>query len=349
LIELVLARALYRCGDYEGIGKKILSEYAHDLRGHYSRHAYAVLKERKYTQERSKPKYAGYLFAHVMKHDYGRLYYSISRDGLHWKLLNDGKRILDDEYYGHPDICRGHDGRFYLLGGGNPEISIWGSENLVSWSKLRDYDPDVPNACGLKPNKKHHGAPKCFYDIATGQYLISWHNPFSKPSPSEPEKVWRSMRTFYTISKDMVHFSKPKRLFDFDFATIDVIIRRERNKYYAFLKDERWADFSCLTGKSIRMSGSENLVGPYSKPLSSITPNWREAPTLIPKLDGTGWYLYYEEYPGISYGCSTAKTLTGPWYNLYWKEYEIPEGVRHGGMIGITEEEYHVLIDAYGK
>jgi len=43
LSELVLARALYRCGDYEGLGEKLLRQYARDLRGHYSRHAYAVL------------------------------------------------------------------------------------------------------------------------------------------------------------------------------------------------------------------------------------------------------------------------------------------------------------------
>ena len=45
LRELILARALYRCGDYKGIGKTILTEYAHDLRGHYARHARDVLKE----------------------------------------------------------------------------------------------------------------------------------------------------------------------------------------------------------------------------------------------------------------------------------------------------------------
>jgi len=43
LRELILARALYRCGDYQGLGEKILKQYARDLRGHYSRHAKAVL------------------------------------------------------------------------------------------------------------------------------------------------------------------------------------------------------------------------------------------------------------------------------------------------------------------
>jgi flavin-dependent dehydrogenase len=45
LRELMLARALYRCGDYEGLGEKILKEYARDLRGHYARHAQDILKK----------------------------------------------------------------------------------------------------------------------------------------------------------------------------------------------------------------------------------------------------------------------------------------------------------------
>jgi hypothetical protein len=46
LRELVLARALYRCGDYQGLGQKILRQYAEDLRGHLARHAQAVLAEK---------------------------------------------------------------------------------------------------------------------------------------------------------------------------------------------------------------------------------------------------------------------------------------------------------------
>ncbi len=45
LRELILARALYRCGDYEGIAKKTLEAYSNDLRGHYAIHARAVLAE----------------------------------------------------------------------------------------------------------------------------------------------------------------------------------------------------------------------------------------------------------------------------------------------------------------
>ncbi|MFO7904618.1 MAG: FAD-dependent oxidoreductase [Pirellulaceae bacterium] len=43
LREIVLARALYRCGDYQGLGEEILREYRHDIRGLFARHAEAVL------------------------------------------------------------------------------------------------------------------------------------------------------------------------------------------------------------------------------------------------------------------------------------------------------------------
>lgn len=41
--ELILARTLYRCGDWQGLGEKTLRQYAQDLRGHFARHAQAVL------------------------------------------------------------------------------------------------------------------------------------------------------------------------------------------------------------------------------------------------------------------------------------------------------------------
>ncbi len=44
LRELILGRALYKCGDFNGTGNQILNEYSKDLRGHYYRHASGVLK-----------------------------------------------------------------------------------------------------------------------------------------------------------------------------------------------------------------------------------------------------------------------------------------------------------------
>ena len=44
LRELILGRALYKCGDLNGVGHQILHEYSKDLRGHYYRHSSGVLQ-----------------------------------------------------------------------------------------------------------------------------------------------------------------------------------------------------------------------------------------------------------------------------------------------------------------
>jgi len=45
LKEIFLARALYRCGDKNGLGKRILTNYAKGLNGIYAAHAWGVLNE----------------------------------------------------------------------------------------------------------------------------------------------------------------------------------------------------------------------------------------------------------------------------------------------------------------
>ncbi len=41
------------------------------------------------------PEFTGYLFAHMTHENYGRLYYSLSRDGKEWQSLNGGEIVLD--------------------------------------------------------------------------------------------------------------------------------------------------------------------------------------------------------------------------------------------------------------
>ena len=76
----------------------------------------------------------GYLFAHMTNANYGKLYYAVSRDGINWETLNKG-RIINSAYIGHPDICQGHDGAFYMIAV-NP-LALWRSENLVTWTSTQ--------------------------------------------------------------------------------------------------------------------------------------------------------------------------------------------------------------------
>lgn len=299
---------------------------------------------------RPKPAIAGYLFAHMTKADYGRLHYSLSTNGLHWQRLNGGRRILGDEYWGHPDICRGHDGRFYLAGNIRPNdgLALWVSADLVNWAKLRELRLDVSRVPGYRDNSGNHGAPKIFFDDAMHTYLITWHTSRNRRHPLDTEAYWRGQRTLFITSKDLETFSVPQRLFPWEMATIDVIVRREDDRYFAFLKDEAMPAFAWPTGKSIRVATAPGLTGPWSKPGPSISPNFREAPTLIPRPDGLGWYLYTEQYPGVQYTLATAPTLDGPWHGAYIGDYSVPPDARHGCMIPLGQAEFDALLTAYG-
>jgi len=199
-------------------------------------------------------KYEAYLFAHMLHGDYGRLYYSVSLDGLHWRMLNGGKRV-SEEYRGHADICQGHDRRFYLVGNRSddqPDINFWVSHDLITWKKYSDYVPDLKHVPEYPKALDRIGAPKLFFDPASSQYLLTWHTAHDLGPTDLPEPYWASQRTLLATSKDLRTFSQPPRkLFPWDMATIDTIIRKEGDYYYAILKDERYPTLEWSTGKTI--------------------------------------------------------------------------------------------------
>jgi hypothetical protein len=143
-------------------------------------------------------------------------------------------------------------------------------------------------------------------------------------------------------------------MFPWDMATIDVIFRPQGEAFYAIIKDERYPTLDWPTGKTIRICRADHLLGPYSEPGSPVSPNFREAPTLIPSPNGKAWYLYYEQYPGVAYGLSVASTLDGPWFQVAgnqrpeWNKYQVPPGVRHGSMLPISRKQYDALVRTFG-
>lgn len=97
------------------------------------------------------------------------------------------------------------------------------------------------------------GAPKVFYDQSTSQYLLTWHTTHALEDTDLPEPYWAGQRTLYATSKDLKTFSDPPRkLFQWELATIDAIVRRIGDRYYAVIEDERYPSLEWPTGKTIR-------------------------------------------------------------------------------------------------
>jgi len=295
-----------------------------------------------------------YLFAHMTKEDYGRLYYSVSTNGRHWTLLNGGRRVMGDDYLGHPEIARGPDGTYWLVGvrpRENPGVIFWQSRDLIAWTRGPGIDGPRFDVGERKGGPPYLGAPKLFHDAATGLYYLTWHAARRDLPPNVIHGVnearWSDMRTFVMTSPDLQTWTTARPLFHYDLATIDVIIRREGDRYYAIIKDEHYPTFDHPTGKSIRLAHANHPLGPWSEPGPSVSPNYHEAPTLIPRADGPGWLLYHEQYPGIQYKISTARTLAGPWYQEWINTYKVPPVARHGVMLPISCAEHDALVTAF--
>ena len=159
----------------------------------------------------------GYLFVHMTDQNYGRMFYSVSRDGLVWETLNGGKVILET-YLGHPTLTRGGDGKYYMIGvstGQTPHYPVlWFSDDLVVWGH-RDLSPDIfdVSAFNYKNDTYYYGAPKVWYDSASGRYIITWHAGITGVDNAQEE--WESKRTFYILTEDFETFTPADRLFDF--------------------------------------------------------------------------------------------------------------------------------------
>lgn len=325
----------------------------------------------------------GYLFAHMTDANYGRLYYAISRDGISWKALNKGNLILS-QYYGHPDLCEGPDifgdapRRWYMIGitpgVRNEFLVLWHSTDLVFWQRMvLDEEQFEVEHLGLMNEFAWFGAPKMFYDEASGQFIITWHigqynqriDEMRKngASWSEIEPVdrlnWANMRTCYTLTKDFVTFTRTKKLFaapdaaddasyftgtDENMGTIDVIIRKYDGKYYAIVKDERWQEQVPETYKTVRVASSDNLLGPYTNPGPSISPHWREAPCILRTPEGK-FRLYYEAYTKGVYEMREADAIEGPWRDVALSG--VPFKARHGCVVWVDEQTYQGLMNAY--
>lgn len=296
----------------------------------------------------------GYLFAHTgTGSKYYRLFYAVSRDGIKWTALKRGESPMST-YYGFPYIVQDSKGTYWLIGtstGAKPHFPIvWYSSDLITWKHK-----DLPSSIMALPEEyendtNSYGAMKLFYDPVSDQFMISWH---AGEAALSGNAYWESMRTFYILTKDFQTFTPAKKLFSFtgsdeNMAQIDASVHYTGGKYYAVIKDERWPA-SASTGKTVRISVSESLTGPWTNPGGSITPSWREAPTLVQSPDGAYWYLYVEDYTVHQYELyrSTSITNGAQWEKVTEMTPPPGDNCRHGCIIHVDEAIYQKLLKTY--
>ena len=299
----------------------------------------------------------GYLFVHFIgeQENGEQVYFSVSRDGLHWRDLNGGKPVLrsslgdggvrDPFLVRHPqtgvyhliatDLCihkrqDWHSAEF----AGSRSLVVWDSADLIHWSAPRLCPVGVEEAGCV-------WAPESVFDEEKEQFFVFWASMAKLPGDTKAKQ-----RIYGAFTPDFVSFSKPFVYAEAENHLIDMTIVRDGDWYYRFTKDE--------TTKTIRLDRVRTLIGSPAEPIHATpldTLYGVEGPECYPLPDGR-WCLIVDQFhKRLGYLPLTTRCLSAGQFEVVPPDaYSFGQTKkRHGGVILITEEELARLSQAFAS
>ncbi|NLY43198.1 MAG: family 43 glycosylhydrolase, partial [Clostridiaceae bacterium] len=281
-----------------------------------------------------------------------QIYFATSKDGLHWKELNDGNPVLTskvgDKGVRDPYIMRSPEGdKFYMIAtdlriyngagwgaaqtAGSKSIVVWESTDLVNWSEERLVKVARDDAgCTW--------APEFVYDEKTGEYLVFWASKVGEDNYRKHRIYAAKTRDFYTFTEPFVYLERPQDV-------IDLTIIKHDGYYYRFSKDE--------VNKNIIVDRSDQLLGkPFERVSAPVVESQAgvEGPAIFKFIGENKWCLLLDNYGGIGYYPLVSTDLaSGVFRRLDPSEYSLPSSPRHGTVIQITQEEYDALMAKWNR
>lgn len=306
-----------------------------------------------------------YLFAHFKEKitpDGEQVYFSVSKDGFNWEMLNGGNPILQSTMgeCGCRDIevVRLVTGGFVILTTdlcvvhrmdenynidwidinrhGSKKLNLWRSEDLIHFSPQEQiYFGRDDFGCLW--------APEVIYDDKNEEYLIHWGSMVK-------ETDYRHMSIYCCVTKDFRTFSYPKVFFDKDTEILDSHIVKHGDTYHLFYKN--------ANNPSMNMHAfSRDLYGPYEhdaeleKYMESLgNAGSYEGPTSYVLPDGR-WCLMLDffgcEKEKMGYVPFVASAVGKSDFKMDKESFSFPYGFKHGKVLEINMEEYSLLKEHY--
>lgn len=302
--------------------------------------------------------YQGYLFCYFtgQEEDFAdeQVYFAVSRDGLRWQDLNDGKPILRSSIgeggVRDPFLLRVEKEEKYVILAtdlqiakgidwetashkGSTKIICWESKDMVHWSEPYFFDTKVEGAgCAW--------APEAIYDEENENYMVFWA---AMTAGNDGKKY----KIYCSTTEDFHHFTSPRIYMEREKDIIDTTMVWNEGKYYRFSKDERSQIILMEKGEDLR---NGTFVPVKSELLGSL--KGVEGPAVFQFIGEKKWCLLVDHYrEGKGYIPLVTEDLdSGIFTRLPEPEYDF--GVnkkRHGSVIYLTEEEINRLENYYGK
>lgn len=300
--------------------------------------------------------YTGYLFVHFIgeQKDGEQIYFSISRDGLHWEDLNKGKPMLysaiGEAGARDPFLIRSpwkEEGKpaYFLIATdlrieagkgwniaqyqGSRNILVWESNDLIHWNGPMAHEIGVEGAGCV-------WAPEAIYDKEKDAIMVFWASMVKNSGEKEAKQ-----RIYMSYTKDFRTFTPPVVYLERENHVIDTTIIKAKEGYYRYSKDE--------TTKRIRVDFSKSLqADSFTEIFSSVLDGLQgvEGPEIFKFNGREEWCLIVDRFAeGKGYLPLITKDLSkGEFRILEENEFFLGETKkRHGGILNITEDEYQRL------
>lgn len=306
-----------------------------------------------------------YIFVHFREKttvDGEQVYFSVSKDGYNFEMLNSGKPILtcDKGEGGCRDIelVRMQDGSFVIIAtdlcivnriekdgsldwgkinrSGSKCFSVWRTKDLVNFSEQEIIHMGRDDFGCL-------WAPEVYYEKDTDEFFIHWGSTVQ-------ESDYKHMSIYGCKTKDFKTFTKPEMFFDKTTEILDSHIIKIDDKYHLFYKNAHnpsgnmHAVSDSLFGEYV----NDDAFEAYMQTLDG--PGSYEGPTTYKLPDGR-WCLMLDFF-----GCEKEKMGFVPFvsekvgsteFKMAKEEFSFPYGFKHGGVREITDAEYERLKAAY--
>lgn len=300
---------------------------------------------------------SAYLFVHFTSDSTGDkecIWYSLSRDGLHWTDLGSDEPLIKSELgtrgIRDPFVVYDEKSEKYIIiatdlltasgswddfaNRGSRSILVWESKDLINWTDERICEVGIKDAGCV-------WAPEAVFCKEKDMWFVFWASCVKEDGDDEPKQ-----RIYGAFTKDFREFTPSFKYIDAETAIIDTSIVWDNGWYYRFSKDE--------TNKFIIIERCKELVSDnYENIYSELLSNFYglEGPEAYYLDAMKKWCLIADQYrTNGGYTPFLCDDLsTGKFIQLHNDQYDMGKRKkRHGGVIKITDKQADMLIAKFG-
>ncbi|GAB2836250.1 glycoside hydrolase family 43 protein [Lentzea nigeriaca] len=305
--------------------------------------------------------FTGYLMAHFTgEHANGeQIYFTHSKDGLHWTELNNGAPVLlstvGDRGVRDPAIVRSSAGdRYWIIAtdlrmsgsgrswsdasnNGSTSLVVWESTDLVNWSAPRLLD-----VAGGIPTAGDAWAPEAIHDPVSGDYVLYWATNATIDGVRKHRIHYVRTRDFRTITAPQVYIERSGTQHIIDTQIVESSRDVSGFRYYRASKDSQ-----------ITIEGSNSILGSWTTVgnLShlGLTAGQVEGPMWMRFNNRDEWALWLDNAGGDGYLPIASTDLSSTQNFRRLSDYSLGTArKRHGSVLNLTAAEESRVLAKWG-